>query len=206
MDSFAVLIVAIFGILLSLLVLYLRLAPKLGLFDMPNERSSHSQVTIRGAGIIYPMALLVYGFVHEFRPIPIIGGGILLGVISFIDDWKNLTARLRLVLHAGIVVWCIVDLPWENQLFWMIPLVAIFYLWLMNAYNFMDGINGITALNTFSVLLALLFLNWNTPFTNSFLIKYQNYCSNLLLIYLLFQILRFVNLLCKQRLLQKQYR
>ena len=170
MNSFAMLILGVFGILLSVLMIYLRVAPKLGLFDTPNNRSSHKEETIRGAGIIYPTVLVLYGFIYGFLPLPLIVGGIFLGVVSFIDDWKNLTARLRLILHAGVITWCIFDLNWGNQLFWLIPLIAFVYLWLMNAYNFMDGINGMTALNTLSVLLALLFLNIDKPFTNSFLL------------------------------------
>ncbi len=170
MNSFAMLILGVFGILLSVLMIYLRLAPKLGLFDTPNNRSSHKEVTIRGAGIIYPIALVIYGFLYDFVPLPLIVGGLFLGVVSFIDDWKNLTARLRLILHAGVISWCISDLMWGNQLFWLIPLIAFVYLWLMNAYNFMDGINGMTALNSLSVLLALLLLNIDKPFTNSFLL------------------------------------
>lgn len=170
MNSFAMLILGVFGILLSVLMIYLRLAPKLGLFDTPNNRSSHKEVTIRGAGIIYPIALVIYGFLYDFVPLPLIVGGLFLGVVSFIDDWKNLTARLRLILHAGVISWCISDLMWGNQLFWLIPLITFVYLWLMNAYNFMDGINGMTALNSLSVLLALLLLNIDKPFTNSFLL------------------------------------
>lgn len=170
MNSFAMLILGVFGILLSVLMIYLRVAPKLGLFDTPNNRSSHKEDTIRGAGIIYPVALLIYGFLYDFLPLPLIVGGIILGIVSFIDDWKNLTARVRLILHAGVITWCISDLPWENQLFWLIPILAFVYLWMMNAYNFMDGINGMTALNTLSVLLALLLLNIDKPFTNSFLL------------------------------------
>lgn len=163
-------IIAVTGILLSTLVAYLKLAPKLGLFDTPNERSSHSQVTIRGAGIIYPVALLLYGLLTDFYPISIVVGGILLGILSFVDDWKNLSARLRLGLHAVIIGWCLYELNWEPNYFWLIPVAGFLYLWLMNAYNFMDGINGITALNTLSVLFALFFLNLTSPFTNSFLL------------------------------------
>ena len=170
MGHFIINIIAVAGILLSTLVVYLKLAPKLGLFDTPNERSSHSQVTIRGAGIIYPIALLLYGLMNDFYPISIIVGGILLGILSFIDDWKNLSARFRLGLHALIIGWCLYELNWESNYFWLIPFAVFLYLWLMNAYNFMDGINGITALNTFSVLLALFFLNLMHPFTNSFLL------------------------------------
>lgn len=157
----------VFVVLLAVLLLYLSVAPKWGLFDTPNERSSHVNITTRGAGVIFPMALVLDGLFSGFASMSLLLGGIVLGVLSFVDDVRNLSARFRLLVHLAIISWCLVSFQVDNTHLWLLPFAGFYFLWMMNAYNFMDGINGITGLNTVSHLLALLWLNSTIHFTEN---------------------------------------
>jgi UDP-GlcNAc:undecaprenyl-phosphate/decaprenyl-phosphate GlcNAc-1-phosphate transferase len=152
-------------VLLLILLVYLRLAKRYSLFDTPNERSSHSQITIRGGGVIFLIAVILYLIFSGGQYLTIMLGALTLGFISFIDDVKNLSAKLRLALHFIVILFMLHDLGllYFN---WILPFVLFFVLWLMNAYNFMDGINGITFMNTLSHLIALSFAAWLTGFVD----------------------------------------
>ena len=152
-------------VLFTTLLVYLRLARKYSLFDTPNERSSHSHITIRGGGVIFLIGVILYLFFSGGQYLTIMLGALTLGFISFIDDVKNLSAKLRLALHFIVILVMLHDLGllYFN---WILPFVLFFVLWLMNAYNFMDGINGITFMNTLSHLIALSFAAWLTGFVD----------------------------------------
>lgn len=142
--------IALFGMLL----IYLRLAKRYSLFDTPNERSSHSNITIRGGGVIFLAAIIIYLLITGGNYLMILSGALMLGLISFIDDIKDLSAKLRLGLHFIIILAVLNELGLLTFSL-ILPVLLFYFLWLMNAYNFMDGINGITFSNTFSHLLAL---------------------------------------------------
>lgn len=151
--------IAITIVLFSLLLTYLRLARRYSLFDTPNERSSHSNITIRGGGVIFLVAIIIYLALTGGNYLMILTGALLLGFISFVDDIRDLSAKLRLGLHFIIILAVLNELGLLT-LSWILPIVLFFFLWLMNAYNFMDGINGITFSNTLSHLLALIYASY----------------------------------------------
>jgi UDP-GlcNAc:undecaprenyl-phosphate/decaprenyl-phosphate GlcNAc-1-phosphate transferase len=137
---------------------YFKFAEKFKIIDKPNGRSSHSTTTIRGGGIIFPFAallwLLLFGFQHPFA----IGGLILIAVISFLDDVYTISRRLRMFCHflaVTLLFWEIsmVDISW----YYLLPAYLLFIGWI-NAFNFMDGINGITPLYSLIALGTFLFL------------------------------------------------
>jgi UDP-N-acetylmuramyl pentapeptide phosphotransferase/UDP-N-acetylglucosamine-1-phosphate transferase len=87
--------------------------------------------------------------------------------ISFWDDVSSLPNRIRISVHFisitlvfyGLGLFSL--LPW-----WLIITAYIFFVGIMNAYNFMDGINGITGLYSLSILIALQYVNYKVvPFT-----------------------------------------
>jgi UDP-N-acetylmuramyl pentapeptide phosphotransferase/UDP-N-acetylglucosamine-1-phosphate transferase len=132
-------------ILLSILLIYFWLAEKFDIIDKPNERSSHSTVTIRGGAIIIPIAFVLASFfsvVSWYLPVAII----LVAIVSFVDDIKGLHQIPRLIAHitATLIIFYITGLigyQWYVQL-----IVAILLIGWINAFNFMDGINGIMVL------------------------------------------------------------
>lgn len=128
--------------------------------DHPNHRSSHTRPTPRGGGIGILAAIVVgiavataFGFV-PYRLASSLLCGIPIAVVGYIDDRISLSARLRLFVQAACValaLWILSPLPaLEIADFVFQPVAAaLFYLvaivWLINLFNFMDGIDGIAA-------------------------------------------------------------
>lgn len=131
------------------------------LLDVPNERSSHSTPTPRGGGVMIvattTIASVLYAFISgSTGSLPYLGAALIVAVVSFIDDVRPLSPFLRLIAHAvaaGIAVWFSGGVaPFELPYFGVVtpgfaaaPLAFAFVVWLTNAYNFMDGIDGIAA-------------------------------------------------------------
>jgi len=144
------------------------------ILDHPNERSSHSQPTPRGGGLaIAPVVLGAWAALAAtgIAPAalwPVIGGAAALLALSWTDDKGGLSARLRFGAHLGVAIIGILALPQDRLVFQgLLPLAAdraiavIGWVWFLNLYNFMDGIDGITGVETASiggglVLLALI--------------------------------------------------
>ena len=156
-------------ILFALELLYFKIASHYNIIDKPNHRSSHTQITLRGGGIIFPIAFVLYfvmSIIHRkewFVPEQFWSFGLglfLLSAISFLDDILDLSTKLRLVFHFLSVVLLIYFLGlWDVLPFWTLPLVFIFIIGVLNAYNFMDGINGITGFYSFVILSTLYYIN-----------------------------------------------
>ena len=156
-------------ILLALELLYFKIASHYNIIDKPNHRSSHTKITLRGGGVIFPFAFVLYfvmSIIHRkewFVPEQFWSFGLglfLLSAISFLDDILDLSTKLRLVFHFLSVVLLIYFLGlWDVLPFWTLPLVFIFIIGVLNAYNFMDGINGITGFYSFVILSTLYYIN-----------------------------------------------
>lgn len=145
-------------VFLAVMLLYFKIAEHYNIIDRPNERSSHSETTIRGGGIIFLFAALVALILHPEFWLPILGLFIV-GVISFIDDRVTLSGRIRIVFHLLAVTLLFLQifhiLPW-----WAFIGIYILVIGVINAYNFMDGINGITGAYSLVVLSGLQFVNY----------------------------------------------
>ncbi|QIP16228.1 hypothetical protein G8759_28095 [Spirosoma aureum] len=127
-------------------VSYLRLAQYFGIVDKPNERSSHTgQTIIRGGGVLFWIA--AWGaFVFTYFDFPYFFAGLsLVAAISFLDDLHSLANRYRISIHfVGIGLMLYQATGFEVE-FWIMGVLLIMGVGILNAYNFMDGINGITA-------------------------------------------------------------
>ncbi|NJC22821.1 UDP-N-acetylmuramyl pentapeptide phosphotransferase/UDP-N-acetylglucosamine-1-phosphate transferase [Arthrobacter pigmenti] len=130
---------------------------RLGVLDIPNERSSHNTVVIRGVGITVALGIaaglvlsLLTGLVPVDRSIvaivlAIIGSA---SVLGWIEDYRGLSIRVRAVLQLGIGAVGTAALSWTiGQSYWWIPVGALAVAAYVNAANFMDGINGISGLH-----------------------------------------------------------
>jgi UDP-GlcNAc:undecaprenyl-phosphate/decaprenyl-phosphate GlcNAc-1-phosphate transferase len=155
-------ILAFLLILIALLCLelaYFKIADHFNIIDKPNSRSSHTAITLRGGGIIFILAGLMFnviaGFVYPF----FILGLFAIGTISFLDDVLTLNNKVRLAIHLLSVLllfyqWQLFALPW----YWLI-VAGIFVIGTINAYNFMDGINGITGGYSLVTISSLYYIN-----------------------------------------------
>lgn len=145
-----------FLVTLIAIIIFFKLAARFSIVDTPNERSSHTEITYRGAGIIFLIGPVIY-YLDSNQHLMFFCGMILVSVVSFIDDLKDLPSYFRFIVQTVAVLFLFYDLhifmiPW-----FYIPLALIFTVGVINAYNFMDGINGITALYSITVLLGCYF-------------------------------------------------
>ena len=169
---------AVFLVLFVLELIYFKIADRFNIIDKPNHRSAHTEITLRGGGIVFPIAFLLFFITSVWSklvPLPlhdqaaenhnelIFGVGLLLlCTISFLDDLYDLSSKIRIVFHIISVSFLLAFLNAFVLLpIWAIPVLYILIIGILNAYNFMDGINGITGLYSLVVLLSLLYVNEN---------------------------------------------
>ena len=151
---------------------YFKLADKCNIIDKPNERSSHTKITLRGGGIIFYFGALVYFLTNHWEYSWFMVALTLITFISFVDDIRSTSQGLRLVFHFSAMAlvfyqWGLFSLSW-----WWIIVALVICTGIINAYNFMDGINGITGGYSLVVLVALAYINAEiTSFVESALIN-----------------------------------
>lgn len=138
---------------------YFKIADKCNIIDKPNERSSHSRITLRGGGIIFYFGVLAYFVSNEWEYPWFMLALTLITFISFVDDIRSTSQGLRLVFHFLAMAllfyqWGLFSLSW-----WWIIIALIVCTGIINAYNFMDGINGITGGYSLVVLGGLAYIN-----------------------------------------------
>lgn len=162
----------IFLILVALSYTYLKLAVKFKIIDKPNERSSHTKSTIRGGGILFTIAIIFFFLLNNFQYPYFFSGVIAISIISFLDDIYTLSSKIRFPFQfiAIYLVLYEVGLPLD-------PIyLYIFYfatgVGVINMFNFMDGINGITGFYSLSVILGLFLINMNEQIVNVELMMY----------------------------------
>lgn len=128
------------------------------LVDVPNERSSHAAPTPRGGGlatvVVFLAGMVAAAFITDLAPavlVALFGSSLIAAAVGFWDDHRQLAARSRAIAHFAAAAWALVWLGgfpslssglslglFAGNLFWLVALV-----WFLNAFNFMDGIDGI---------------------------------------------------------------
>lgn len=150
----------IFFIMLFLVMaLYFKVADRYNIIDKPNSRSSHTLITVRGGGVIFPVAAFIYTFYFGFDHFWFLVGLLLMSVVSLIDDIKELNGNIRMAFQFLAIGLLFYDLGvFQLPFYGYIPLL-IFCIATLNAWNFMDGINGITGGYSLLTLLTLIYIN-----------------------------------------------
>ena len=169
---------AVFLVLFVLELIYFKIADRYHIIDKPNHRRAHTEITLRGGGVIFPIVFLLYFITtvwSKWVQLPLHDpaaenqnyllfgiGLLLLCTISFLDDLNDLSIKIRIVFHIISVSFLLAFLNAFVLLpIWAIPVLYIVIIGILNAYNFMDGINGITGLYSLVALLSLLYVNEN---------------------------------------------
>lgn len=160
----------IFILLFAIEILYFKLADKFNIIDKPNERSSHTNVTLRGGGIIFYFGALTFFFYSDFQYPYFFLGLTAISLISFLDDIFTLSNKLRLFVHLSSVMLMFYELDVFMFSIAIIVTALILVIGTINAYNFMDGINGITVANSIVVLGLLAYVNSYYLFVDGFMI------------------------------------
>jgi len=173
-------LIMVAGVLAWLMTAMLRrYALSRSLLDIPNERSSHTLATPRGGGLSFVITFLValsvlggWGYVTPSVLVSLLGAGGLVALVGFMDDHGHIAARWRLLGHfiaAGWGLFWIGGLP-PITIFgvplsaaWLSIITGLLYLvWLLNLYNFMDGIDGMASIEAICVCLGGSLLYWLT--------------------------------------------
>lgn len=155
----------IFLMLILLELAYFRVADRFNIIDKPNLRSSHKTIVLRGGGIIFLFGIWLYAAFFGLSYPWFILGLTLIGLVSFIDDIHSLPDSARLVAQFAAMFMMFYQfeiLNWHD--WWMVLIALIVCVGIINAYNFMDGINGITGGYSIAVLLPLIYLNASDDF------------------------------------------
>lgn len=160
--------------LMIIMLLYFRVANHFNIIDKPNERSSHTEITLRGGGIIFWFSALLYFFQNIQSNYLFFTGITLVSLVSFWDDIQNLSNKIRISIHFLSISLIFYDLDlFHSMPFWGVIISYVLAIGLINAYNFMDGINGITGIYTLVVMVSLLYVNTKIQlFTDGSFIKY----------------------------------
>ncbi|WP_454837905.1 MraY family glycosyltransferase [Pseudomonas mohnii] len=171
------LLLAVLALGLGLTLVLRRYALAKSLMDVPNERSSHTVPTPRGGGVAIVVSftlalplLTSLGLMSQYAMYGLLGSGLLVAIIGFADDHGHIAAKWRLIGHFIASAWA---LFWLNglppvQFFgidfnfgWIGYILAAFFLvWMLNLYNFMDGIDGLASVQAISVCLAMCLIYW----------------------------------------------
>lgn len=138
---------------------YFRVADKFNIIDKPNERSSHSRITLRGGGIIFYFGALAYFLSNHWEYPWFMLALTLITFISFVDDIRSTSQGLRLVFHFTAMALMFYQWGLFSPSWWWIIIALIICTGIINAYNFMDGINGITGGYSLVILGALAYIN-----------------------------------------------
>ncbi|MBK4719886.1 glycosyltransferase family 4 protein [Azospirillum sp. YIM DDC1] len=134
------------------------------ILDHPNDRSSHSIPTPRGGGwgvmlTLLPVWTLIAMTADDpLRALPILAGTLALMAVSWMDDRRGLGPAPRFLAQIAAVVAGLSALPGDGLVFqgllpfWADRLVAaVGWLWFVNLFNFMDGIDGLAGSEAASI-------------------------------------------------------
>ena len=95
---------------------------------------------------------------------------IIVAIVSLLDDLKNISVSVRFIIYATCCIFTVFVLPSDNNIIsnkipWLLDRIisAISLTWFVNLYNFMDGMDGMTAIETISICLGLLLVNSLLP-------------------------------------------
>jgi ABC-type multidrug transport system fused ATPase/permease subunit len=182
METF--LLILVFFSSLLLVKGYQIVASSLGLYDVPNTRSSHSKPIPLGAGITFVISLIpavIYlkwaGFVTSNSFYLLAAGATLCTLLGFIDDLKHLSAKFRLIVQfvvsVGTMLYLtnLLKIPFDVRFLpFDVPVVSfifgvLFVMWMINLFNFMDGLDGLLGSQVFLYGIAsygLCYLSGNS--------------------------------------------
>ena len=137
--------------------IYLRIAQRWQIFDLPNERSSHQLPTPHGAGVplfialgigVVTAAVMGENWPPQYYQLLIIAGCLML--VGVLDDLRGLSVPLRFSIYglSSLLAVTFIFSPWQdNGTFALLSaaLAVAVCIWMLNLYNFMDGIDGYAA-------------------------------------------------------------
>lgn len=163
----------VFIVLIILELFYFKFADRFNIIDKPNERSSHTTITLRGGGIVFYFGALIFFILSGFQYPWFFLGLTLMTAVSFLDDVFTLSNKIRLVIHFISVLLMTYQLDLFSMPWYYLLITFVIVVGVINAYNFMDGINGITACYSLAVGGLLMVVNDQISFIEQDLLAYS---------------------------------
>lgn len=141
---------------------YLQVAKYYTIIDRPNERSSHTSPVVRGLGIVFPLLFAVGFWLFDLQNYLLLAGLCVASIVGFLDDLYSLRRSVRLLSYLLATVLCVLSLEinfdWSDS--FIIVVIGVLFVGTVNAYNFMDGINGITILYSLVLVVSVIMLKF----------------------------------------------
>lgn len=164
----------VFFILFLIAFIYMKLAKRFGVIDVPNHRSSHTHSTVRGGGILFPIAAILWWSMSDFQHTWMILGLILIATVSLLDDIYSLSGKIRMGVQFIALSMAFYDLGlYDQEPMWTLPILYFIGIGVFNCVNFMDGINGISGLYGLVFFGSILAVNTYLPIFEESLIRYE---------------------------------
>ena len=164
----------------GLMPMVIRLAMKVGALDIPDARRVHAEPTPRIGGVALLISVnltLLFNFNYSIELKGVCLSALIVAVLSFWDDLRELSARIKLVgqlLALLVLMFCNVYVTVVPETWWGMPInYAVTALWVIgitNAFNFLDGINGLAGSLAAAVCTLMAMLAWHTGQTYMLLI------------------------------------
>lgn len=158
-EIFTVLFAFVGGVALT--HFYIRAADGRGPVALADHRSMHKGSIVVGGGL--PVLIAALTATAVFWPLEpglttLVAAVLVLAAVSWLDDMKPISRRLRFLVHAGAAVACAASVHYSASIFgdvlpfWLDRAAAVLALvWYINLYNFMDGIDGIASSETVAI-------------------------------------------------------
>lgn len=139
--------------------------------DMPNHRSSHTVPTPRGGGVVFVLVFMLSLMIIDYQsmlPPALFNALLVMGFgtacLGWCDDFLSLSPWLRLSGQFILALWVMQSSDFQMLTFWDFPtwlsmmLGTIYLVWMINMFNFMDGMNGYAVMESIFLMMAMLFL------------------------------------------------
>ena len=164
--------ILVIGLLIIASYVYLKLAIKFKIIDKPNQRSSHTKITVRGGGIVFTIAIILFSFLNDYQYPYFLLGVLLISIVSFLDDIFTLSSKIRFPFQFLAVFLVLFQVGVAFNPFLLFLLFFFVGVGIINMFNFMDGINGLTGMYSLVVLSGFYFINLNESILNPELILF----------------------------------
>ena len=164
--------ILVIGLLIIASYVYLKLAIKFKIIDNPNQRSSHTKITVRGGGIVFTIAMILFSFLNDYQYPYFLLGVLLISVVSFLDDIFTLSSKIRFPFQFLAIFLVLYQVGVAFNPFLLFLFFLIVGVGIINMFNFMDGINGLTGMYSLVVLSGFYFINFNESILNPELILF----------------------------------
>lgn len=149
----------LFVTLFTGMLVYFRIAEHYKIIDKPSPRGSHLTPTIRGGGVVFVLAIYCWFALYRLSFPWMVIGVTILAVVSFIDDLNGQHPLVRLSAQVAAFAMIMWHTGMYSHPLWLVVLMFVVGVGALNAFNFMDGINGMTGVYALANLVTFYYIN-----------------------------------------------